>query len=756
MTNNGNHRTYGYNDSELTVGRDVSWDIKRLLALILAIAFIIGIWFALDKKLLLGKAWMSETYDNEDWRTNEGNLHTFGAWDLEAHIWKTEFFMENFPNFHWNPYWYMGMPLLKYYQSGFYVLLALIVKITGLSAARASVLLIIFNHLLAAFLTFAVCYMVSRKIWVSALSSSFVLSNTFISLRSYGWEPITVVFLFLYPLGLLLFLKEPLKPFRFWLILTLGIAYLSHPLLWFSLCMTMFLYLFSIALRRNAEKDALQRHYILQLFGAVICSLLIGAIQFLPQITYQQATSGAHMGVKYLPYYQVPPNIISAKDFFFDAQNLKGPGPVIMISFFLIAFFAWAQYFSKYKNKKHGDAKYSRPFAGRMHSNELITGLCLALLMMVAFYYLEYYNIFPMNFFRSIQYHRIIPEFVITAAVLVAALSNMASTYTQKVVYYSMLVTFVIASGIIIYLVQSHWVTTDSISSKPEFIYDDVKGRISFPYTDQSLAVRNSFTNIPQTYGYYEQGITNPYNDEIFSVSSGFHNAELTALYLKAANIGRLYVNLDEGDRDKIIMARLNQTFQFVRTNNTRYAYFDIGLANPSFSQAIDAGKASEVKKLSVGCRTMFKEMYCGSFGEEFVSTDADEIRYLSAYALLLEEPYASTAHMTALNPNHYRINVSNAVPSTAVVVKMTYDKDFVATAGGKKIPIEPFGPYFMLISPGLNGDYSISLEYRLSPLYLVGAILTFGSVLILGGYFLLRKSKGAPYYLRFKTGEMK
>lgn len=738
-------RTYGYTDEELT-GKPIPWTFKRLVGLILALLFLIGLWLALDYKLLFGGAWISETYDNEDWRTNEGNLHTYGAWDIETHVWKTEYLIKNFPNYHWNPYWYLGMPLLKYYQSGFYLLHWAIIALTGLSAARSALLMIIFSHLLAALLTFFACYKVSRRIWVSALCSAFVISNTFISLRSYGWEPITVVFLFLYPLGMLLFLKEPLRPFRFWLIVVLGISYISHPLLWFSLCMLMGTYLLSVAIRQKAEEHALHGHYILQFIGVVLLSLLIGALQFLPQITYIQATSGSHMGVKYLPFYHVPPNILSFEDFFFDAGNLKGPGPIVMISFLLLIFFGFLHY-----------AKKSVPLSKRLHNHELIAGLSLVLLLMVLFYYIELYNIFPMNILRSIQYHRIIPEFVITASVLVAALSNIASTQKQKIFYHSMLVTFVLACGILIYNVQSHWQTTDDISKKPEFITDKVDGRISFPYTDQSLAVRNSFTLIPQAYGYYEQGITNAYTDEIFSVSSGFHNADLTILYLKATNIGRLYVNTEEGERDRIIMGRVNESLRFVKANNSRYSHFEVPLANPSFAQAIDSHGAEEVLSLKMGCRVMFEEKYCGSYGEEFVSTDADEIKYLKAYVKLLEKPYRAQANMTMINPDHYTIRVHNADPSTALVVKMTYDHDFKATVNGKEVPIIPFGPDFMLITPAAEGDYTLELTYTIGRSFLIGLALSAATLISLILYFSLRtfrKSK-RPFYLSFKKGDM-
>jgi len=747
---------------------------RKTIGIILAILFIVGVWLALDYKLLFGQDWISPTYDNPDWRTNEGNLHTFGAWDFETHVWKTEYLMQNFPNYQWNPYWYLGMPLLKYYQSGFYFLNILVIALSGMTAAKSTLMMIIFGHLLATILTFFVCYKVSRKIFVSALCSSFVLSNTFLSLRSYGWEPITVVFLFLFPLGLYIFFKNPLKPFRFWLILLLGIAYISHPLIWFSLCMTMGLYLLSIALRKktdnvenansavdenrlkgpdrmkdsdnpnNIEDDILTRHYILQFIGIVILSLLIGALQFIPQLTYQQVTSGAHMGVSYLPFYQVATNIISLKDFFFDAGNLKGPGPVIMIAFFLLLIFTYIHYISRSRNKgsKTHDDTSNKTHDKKLHEDVMITGLTLTLFVMVLFYYMELYNIFPMNILRSIQYHRIIPEFVIIAAILVAALSNVVYTKKQKAIYYSMLIAFVAVSGIIIYSVQTHWETTSTISNSPEFIVDNFAGRISFPYTDQSLAVRNSFTQVPQVYGYYEQGITNPYADDIFSVSSGYHNAKLTILYLKAADVTRLYINTQEGDRDKIVFDRLNGTLPLIQTNNTRYAYFEIPVADPSFAQAVDMNAAFDVQKQEPGCRVMFMEKYCGSVKEEFVSTDTVMIKYLTAYVNLTDSSYSAKANMTMLDPNHYDISVKGAVSTTAIIVKMTHDKDFSASMNGIKIPITSIGPDFMLIAPQITGDYTIKLEYHNGGLVTVGLIISFLTVIILSIYFIAKNSK--------------
>lgn len=709
------------------------------IKMILAVLFLTGIWLGLDWKLVMGEDWMSATYDHEDWRTNEGNLHTFGAWDLETHIWKAEYIMENFPHFHWNPYWYLGMPLVKYYPSGFYFLMWATMAITGITAAKTSIYLITFGHLLAVLLTFYLCYRISHRVWVSALLASFVLSSSFLTLRSYGWEPITVVFLFLFPLGMLAFLRKPTEPFRFDTVAILGISFLCHPLLWFSLCMSYGLYLFSIAVRPAIGKQA---PFLWMYILLVLSSIAIGAVQFIPQITYDQVTSGAHMGMKYLPFYQVGFNIISPIDFLFDTSNLKGPGPIILVAVSILVLFAFWQW------------KDSVPRPYGLLEHRMTAGLLLILMMMIAFYYFELYDIFPMNLLRSIQYHRIIPEFIIVAAMLVASLSNFLFTARRRIMYHSIIVLFFIASLTSIYIIQEKWNTSSTIFQAPEFIYDEFAGRITFPYTDQSLSVRNSFTKVPQAYGYYEQGVQNPYADEIFSVSSGYHNGELTKLYLQATHVSRLYVNKEEGLRDRIVEKRFNETFEYVPTNNTRYGYFSIPMPNEYFAQAVSLEHVNELKAYELGCRELYQETYCGSIGEEFVGTDPQEILYLEKYVELLKKPSVETTEYIQINPDLYHVHVKGATADTAIIVKMTYDGEFRARVNGQRVDISPIGPYFMLISPKTTGDYTIELKYGPPKAVMIGLIISITSFSLLSIYFLFRKSP-VPYKVKFPQGDL-
>jgi hypothetical protein len=735
---------YGYLDD--SHDEQFKW---RLGPLLIAILFLVGMWFFLNHQFIFGSNWMSETYDNVDWRTNEGNLQTYGAWDLEAHVWKSVFIMEHWPNVMWNPYWYLGMPLFKYYQPGFYIFHIGAIKLFGLHPAYAANMIIIGGHLAAVIATFFLCLRISRRYLVSALCAFFLLANTFLSLRSYGWEPITVVFLWLYPLGLLVFLRQPLRPFRFWMVITLTIAYLMHPLIWFSLCMTMGIYLFALSIAASHRNDTVGEHHVLtQYFVLVVCSLLLGAIQSVPQFSYQQVTSGAHMGVKYLPFYHVPNNVITLKDFFFDYNNLKGPGPIVMLAFLFLIIFVIAKARERYEGKKRGVQRKETIF------HPLLRGFALTVFVMVMFYYMEAYNIFPMNFIRSVQYHRIIPEFIIASACLIAATSTLVMSRRAKVFYYGTLISFVIGGFLVIYGVQTHWATVEKIEEKPEFIYEDIPGRISMTYTEQSLSVRSSFTEHPQVYGYYEQGITNSYADELFSVSSGFHNESVSTLYLRAADVSRLYVNREAGIRNEITETRLNGTLPWTE-QNARYAYYSIPIADPEFAQAVPEDEADFVLSIRPGCREIFKEVYCGSVGEEFVSKDEAEQKYLLAYVNMLENAYEPEADFRMIDPDHYEIDVHNATEDTAIVIKMTKDESWQAKLAGQELEIEEIGPDFMLVRPNTEGDYTVTLTFRTPKEYLIGAIISGTTFIGLCIYFLIRRSKPAKPFA-FPEGNMR
>jgi adenosine/AMP kinase len=718
--------------------------------LILALLFLVACWLFLNQKILAGDNWISPTYDNINWRTNEGNLQTYGAWDLEAHVWKSEFIMENWPHVLWNPYWYLGMPVFKYYQPGFYVLHIAIIKIFGLDPAHAANMLVIFGHLAAVIATFFLCLRISRRYTISAFGAFFLLANTFISLRSYGWEPITVVFLALYPLGLLVFLREPLRPFRFWMVIALTAAYVMHPLIWFSLCMTIGLYLFTLAISTSRHhKGISKRHIFTHYVILVFSSLFLGGFQSVNQFSYAQVTSGAHMGVKYLPLYHIQNNIITVKDFFFDYMNLKGPGPIVMLALLFLTVFTVYRLVKRGKERAETPKReYRKP---TLYENAIIRGFAVTLIVMVLFYYLELYNIFPMNIIRSIQYHRIVPEFIVASAALITAISTQLRSRRLQVFYYISIASFVLSGLLVIYSIQTHWETASSIENSPEFINESIPGRISMPYSEQSLSVRSSFTKHPQSYGYYEQGITNSYADEIFSVSSGFHNANVTILYLRAADITRLYVNREAGIRNVNTQKLLNGTLPYIE-QNYRYAYYSIPIANSAFAQAVPEVEATYVKSLEPGCRVLFHQAYCNSVGEEFVTKDENETRYLQAYVNMLENPYPANASFTMLNPDTYRIDVHNASETTAVVIKMTKDRSWDAMIDGERLSIEPVGPDFMIVKPHRAGDYTIQLTYRLNTEYVIGGILSIITFILLCAYAITKPS----FAFGFPDGDMR
>jgi len=721
---------YGYLDDN-QAQRPFRW---KIIPLVLCVLFLCGGWFFLNEKIIFGENWISETYDHVGWRTNEGGTQTHGAWDLEAHIWKSEFVIEHWPHVLWNPYWYLGMPLFKYYQVGFYAVHIAVIQLFDLHPAYAANIIVIVGLLLATLAMFLLCLRISRNYLLSAMLSFFLLANTFLTLRSYGWEPITVVFLWLFPVSLLVFLRQPLRPFRVWMIIALTLSYLAHPLIWFALCMTMGIYLFAILISASRHTGERIEHHspLTQYVVLVLSSLLLGGFQSVAQFTYHQVTSGAHMGVSYLPFYHIMHNVLPFKDFFFSFGNLRGPGPVVLLAFillFVIVALAYAQ-----SQNRRSSTPLVRNYA-------MIIGFSSVTIVMVSFYFMGAFNLFPMNILGSVQYHRMIPEFIILSAGLIASLYVLVRSRIAKVLYYGSIVVCMVAAFVVLYGVQLDWQTISSISDKPELLHEKIPGRISMPYTEQSLSVRNSFTNQHQIYGYYEQGITNSYVDEMFSVSSGFHNAELTTLYLQAAGVTRLYVNQADTIRNEEVRRQLSGELLYVEQNE-RYAYFFIPIPDPSLAQAVSYAQAEEVLLLTPGCRVMFQEEYCGSEGQEFVARDLFEQRYLRAYVDMLETPYEAKAEFVMVNPDNYHITVRNATTDTAVVIKMTDDSSWRAFVNGQPLEIQTIGPDFMIVHPGIAGEYTLLLQYRLNTEHVVGLFLSAITFILLSGYFLFYRRR--------------
>jgi hypothetical protein len=238
----------------------------------------------------------------------------------------------------------------------------------------------------------------------------------------------------------------------------------------------------------------------------------------------------------------------------------------------------------------------------------------------------------------------------------------------------------------------------------------------------------------------------------------------MTVLYLKAANVARLYVNMEAGPREEILLKRLNNSMAFIYHNNSneniteRYGYFEVPLANPHWTQAIDGRKANEVLQLEPGCRVIFMDEYCGSHKEEFIMTDPKEVQYLQAYVALLEEPYQARADFNMIHPEKYEIDVRNAVRDTAIVLKMTHDENFKAYVQGDEVEIKTFGPDYMLIIPNKEGSYTIDVEYNLPASIRIGGIISLISLALILIVFLLiipilnwinRNKPKREYYIR-------
>ncbi|MFW6282560.1 MAG: hypothetical protein ACOC1P_00705 [Minisyncoccales bacterium] len=198
----------------------------------------------------------------------------------------------------------------------------------------------------------------------------------------------------------------------------------------------------------------------------------------------------------------------------------------------------------------------------------------------------------------------------------------------------------------------------------------------------------------------------------------------------------------------------MSKEFNFTDMNE-RYGYFNLELENPELIQAVSLAEAENVQQYKPGCRTISKDVYCGSEKEEFVTLDYDEQRYLKKYLGLLNSG-KSNISFEKINPQHYQINVVNASTDTAILVKMTHDKDFTAEINNEEVDIEQIGPDFMLIIPEKEGDYTINLRYNMSNLIIIGAVISVVSffILIFISVFPQKKSFLKNKFLNFHKGD--
>jgi hypothetical protein len=221
------------------------------------------------------------------------------------------------------------------------------------------------------------------------------------------------------------------------------------------------------------------------------------------------------------------------------------------------------------------------------------------------------------------------------------------------------------------------------------------------------------FSNVSEIRGGSDQGATNTYWANVtYEINTG-SDPQLSILWAKAWNVQYIVVifpNASTPYRDYLYPNK----FQGILSMPYYYSGFgiyEVPLTHPQLVQAVSAKSAQALRPIK----------------------GIKDTRDLSAYVGLLETPKTgATVTYAVPNPDEISIAVTGATADTALIVKMTNDQNWQATAEGQPVAISTIGSGFMVLYPGISGNYQLTLVYSRSNGLITGVIVGIAIIVVL------------------------
>ena len=214
----------------------------------------------------------------------------------------------------------------------------------------------------------------------------------------------------------------------------------------------------------------------------------------------------------------------------------------------------------------------------------------------------------------------------------------------------------------------------------------------------------NVFSDIPQVRGGYDSAAINSWWDDVTYLVNSCRNPELALMWLKAMGV----------------------SYMVVIYPNASTAYHDY--KNPEvYSQLKLAYKTGGFAIYKLPSQPIIQP----------VDADAVRVRIKS-----IRDKPALTTYLKAVSsqptaPCNWsytkegiEVSVSGASKEVGILVKMTYDRRWVAEVNGRRVKVERVGPDFMLIYPALPGSYKLKLKFEKTLLEKLLAIVSVATLL--------------------------
>jgi len=232
----------------------------------------------------------------------------------------------------------------------------------------------------------------------------------------------------------------------------------------------------------------------------------------------------------------------------------------------------------------------------------------------------------------------------------------------------------------------------------------------------------NVFTDVMQLRGAADNAQPSHWWADIsYEINKG-ESGTLTTLWLKTINIRYIVVNYPESGTPWVDFAFPEKLEGLLSPVYSRHGFkiFEVPLASNRLAEVVD---------LEAIRRATIKGLQDEQGLAEFLSTYGS-----------IRGATAAVRYDPSQDPDRLSIEVQGATPDTGILLKMTYDQRWRAQSEGDVLQIERIGPDFMLITPGLAGDFIITMRCGRSlteqfglVISLVAALLAIMGVLIKG-----------------------
>lgn len=223
----------------------------------------------------------------------------------------------------------------------------------------------------------------------------------------------------------------------------------------------------------------------------------------------------------------------------------------------------------------------------------------------------------------------------------------------------------------------------------------------------------NVFTDVMQLRGAADNAQPSHWwVDVSYEINKGESGA-LTTLWLKAMNIRYIVVNYPQSGTPWVDFTFPEKLEGLLTPVYSRHGFkiFEVPLASNGLA---------EVVNLETIRHATIREPQDEQGLVEFLST------YGSVTGATAEVRYDPSQ-----DPDRLSIEVQGATHGTGILLKMTYDRRWRAYIQDRELPIERIGPDFMLITPGKDGDFSVTFQCGKLPTEKMGFVVSCAATLL-------------------------